>query len=215
MSELKYEAAGVLGTGLVSALFATTRMEESGQEHYLRFRERGEPVIFVFWHGQLLPLIHHCRKWDAVILVSEHADGEYVTRVIERMGFGTVRGSSTRGGTKGLRGLIRAARAGKVIGLTPDGPQGPAHVFKPGALAVAQATGLPIVPIGLGASRGWRFKSWDGFLVPRPFSKVRILYGPPTWVPREADRDALGEWAIRLTEEMNILTAQANGNDTP
>jgi lysophospholipid acyltransferase (LPLAT)-like uncharacterized protein len=215
VSELKFETAGVLGTGLVSGLFATTRVERVGLEHYHRFKEQGEPVIFVFWHGLLLPLVYYCRNWGAVVLVSEHADGEYITRVIERLGFGTVRGSSTRGGTKGLKGLIRAARAGKDLALTPDGPQGPARVLKPGALAVAQATGLPILPVGVGTSRGWRFKSWDDFLVPRPFSKVRIHFGPPRWVPREADRDTLDRWAREIGADIDALTERANVGDAP
>jgi lysophospholipid acyltransferase (LPLAT)-like uncharacterized protein len=210
MSDLKYQAAGILGARLIGALFATTRVELVGQEHHLQFRERGEPVVFVFWHGRLLPLVHYCRNWGVVVLVSEHGDGEYITRIIERLGFGTVRGSSTRGGTKGLKGLIRAARTGRDLGLTPDGPQGPARLFKPGALAVAQATGLPIVPVGVGASRAWRLGSWDGFLVPRPFSKVHIHFGSPTRIPRHTDREALEDWASRIGAELDALTERAD-----
>jgi lysophospholipid acyltransferase (LPLAT)-like uncharacterized protein len=209
MSELKFEAAGVLGLGLVGALFATTRSEARGEEHYLRFRRDGAPVIFVFWHGQMLPLVHHHRNQGVVVLVSEHADGEYITRVIERHGFGSVRGSSTRGAAKGLKGLIRAARAGKDLALTPDGPRGPAREFKPGALAVAQATGLPIIPLAAGASRGWRFHSWDGFLVPQPFSRIRIEYGPPWRVPRDADRALLETMAVDLGAELDRLSERA------
>ena len=113
MSDMKFEAAGVLGTGLVGALFTTTRVERRGAENYLHFRRSGTPVLFVFWHGQLLPLVHYHRQEGIVVLVSEHADGEYVTRVLEHNGFGTVRGSSTRGGMRGLKGLVRAARSGK------------------------------------------------------------------------------------------------------
>ncbi len=215
MSELKFEAAGVLGLGLVGALFATTRSEAHGEEHYLRFRREGAPVIFVFWHGQMLPLVHHHRNEGVVVLVSEHADGEYITRVIGRHGFGTVRGSSTRGATKGLKGLIRAARAGKDLALTPDGPRGPARVFKPGALAVAQATGLPIIPLAAGASRGWRFRSWDGFLVPQPLSRIHIEYGPPWTVPRDADRASLESMALGLGAELDRLSERAARGDAP
>lgn len=209
MSDLKFEAAGVLGVGMVSALFATTRLRRSGEEHYLRFRRTGTPMVFVFWHGQLLPLVHAHRGEGVVVLVSEHADGEYITRVIERHGFGTVRGSSTRGATKGLKGLIRAAREGRDLALTPDGPRGPAGDFKPGALAVAQTTGLPVIPLGLGSSRGWRFRSWDGFLVPQPFSVIHIAYGPPRFVPRDTTREALEELALDMGRELHALTAQA------
>ena len=208
--DLKFDTAGVLATGLVGALFMTTRVERTGAENYLHFRREGKPVIFVFWHGQLLPLVHYHRREGIVVLVSEHADGEYITRVIERNGFGTVRGSSTRGATKGLKGLVRAARAGKDLALTPDGPKGPVGVFKPGALAAAQMTGLPIIPLAVGASSGWRFRSWDGFLVPKPLSEVRLEYLPPRFVRRDADREQLIRLAAEIGEELNAHTARLN-----
>ena len=162
-------------------------------------------MIFVFWHGQLLPLVHYHRQEGIVVLVSEHADGEYITRVIERNGFGTVRGSSTRGGTKGLKGLVRAAREGKDLALTPDGPRGPRGEFKPGALLAAQMTGLPVIPLSVGASAGWRIRSWDGFLVPRPLSQITIEYLPPRFVPRDATREQLEKMAADIGRDLNEL----------
>lgn len=203
MSELRFQSAGVLGAGVVSALFATTRAERIGQEHYERFRREGQPVMFVFWHGQLLPLVYYHRQEGIVVLVSEHDDGEYITRVIERYGFGAVRGSSTRGGTKGLRGLVRAAREGRDLGVTPDGPRGPRGVFKPGALLAAQMADLPVVPLSVRASSGWRFRSWDGFLMPRPFSKITLEYHEPVWISRDADRQALDSIAEEVADVLN------------
>lgn len=203
MSELRFESAGVLGTGIVAGLFMTTRVERVNEEHYLRFREAGQPIMFVFWHGQLLPLIHYHRHEGIVVLVSEHDDGEYVTRVIRRNGFGTVRGSSTRGGGKGLKRLVRAARQGRDLAVTPDGPTGPPGVFKPGALAAAQMAGLPVVPISVTASAGWRFRSWDGFLVPRPLSSIRVEYLEPRMIPRDADRADLERLADEIGSAMN------------
>lgn len=203
MSELRFESAGVLGAGLVAALFTTTRAERVGREHYERFRRVGQPVMFVFWHGQLLPLVHYHRHEGIVVLVSEHDDGEYIARVIERNGFGTVRGSSTRGGTKGLKGLVRAARDGHDLGVTPDGPKGPRGVFKPGALSAARIAGLPVVPISVRASSGWRFRSWDGFLVPRPLARITIEYHEPRHVPADADRDTLARMAEEIADVLN------------
>lgn len=214
MSELRFESAGVLGAGLVGALFATTRCQRHGTEHYQRFREEGQPVMFVFWHGQLLPLVHYHRHEGIVVLVSEHDDGEYITRVLERNGFGAVRGSSTRGGTKGLRGLVRAAREGRDLGVTPDGPRGPRGVFKPGALLAAQVAGLPVVPLSVRASSGWRFRSWDGFLVPRPFSRITLEYHEPVWVPREAARNDLEVLAEELAAVLNRGEAGSWGRET-
>jgi len=208
VSEIRFESAGVIGSGLVGALFLTTRLQRTGQEHYERFRREGRPVIFVFWHGHLLPLVHYHRHERIVVLVSEHEDGEYVTRVIERYGFGTVRGSSTRGGMKGLKGLVRAARAGKDLALTPDGPRGPRGAFKPGALVAAQMTGLPVVPLSVRASAGWNARSWDGFLVPRPFSTVTIDYLPPRFVSRDATRSDLEVMASEIGGKLNELAGR-------
>ncbi len=215
MNDLGYEAAGVVGAGMVGALFLTTRAQRTGVEHFERFRRRGSPVIFVFWHGQLLPLVHYHRHEGIVVLVSEHGDGEYITRIIERSGFGTVRGSSTRGGTHGLRGLIRAAREGRDLAITPDGPRGPRGTFKPGALAAARITGLPIIPLAVGSSEGWRLSSWDGFLVPKPFSTVRIEYLAPRYVPRSASRGDLERMAAEIGGDLEAATARVDGAAAP
>jgi lysophospholipid acyltransferase (LPLAT)-like uncharacterized protein len=203
VSELRFESAGVLGSGIVGALFLTTRVERIGREHYDRFREAGQPVMFVFWHGQLLPLVHYHRHEGIVVLVSEHDDGEYITRVLLRNGFEAVRGSSTRGGTKGLKGLVRAARQGRDLAVTPDGPKGPRGVFKPGALVAAQVAGLPVVPVALTASAGYRFRSWDGFLLPRPFSTITIEYLEPRVIEREASRGELERLADEIGAQLN------------
>jgi lysophospholipid acyltransferase (LPLAT)-like uncharacterized protein len=167
-------------------------------------------VIFAFWHGQLLPLVHHHRNEGIVVLVSEHADGEYITRVIRQHGFGAARGSSTRGGAKGLKGILRAAREGRDLGFTPDGPKGPRHVFKWGALVAAQLSGNPIIPMAVGADRAWYLNSWDRFMIPKPFSRMRIRYGPPRWVPRDASEEMLQAIAKELEDELRAMTLELN-----
>lgn len=206
--ELRFRAAGLLGQGLLGGLFTTLRVRRTGEESYLRFRREGRPVVFVLWHGQLLPLAYVHRGEGVVVLVSEHTDGEYVARVLERHGFGTARGSSTRGGIKGLKGLIRASREGRDLALTPDGPRGPARRFKAGALLAAQVAGLPVIPVAAGATASWRFRSWDDFMVPRPLSVVHVEYGEPVYVPRDADRAALQRIAERLEDRMNAMSAR-------
>jgi len=213
VNEIKFEAAGVLGLGFMGALFATVRVKRMGADHFECFRREGEPVIFVFWHGQMLPLVHVHRNEGVVVLVSEHADGEYITRVLHRHGFGTARGSSTRGATRGLKGLIREARAGRDLALTPDGPKGPAREFKPGALAVAQVTGLPVIPLAAGAASAWRLTSWDRFLIPKPFSLVRVAYGEAVWVPRTSGRAELESMATDVGNELDRLTALVDGRE--
>jgi lysophospholipid acyltransferase (LPLAT)-like uncharacterized protein len=203
MSEIRFQSAGVIGAGLIGGLFLTTRVRRVGYEHVLKFRGEGQPILFLCWHGHLLSLLHLHRQEGVVVLVSEHDDGEYVTRVLERYGFDTVRGSSTRGGRKGLKGLVRAARAGRDVAITPDGPKGPPGVVKPGALAAAQMAELPVVPVGLRAASAWQFRSWDSFLVPKPFSSMEVQYLEPRWIPRGAGREELDVMAREIGDALN------------
>lgn len=212
--ETRFRAAGLLGQGLSEALFLTTSLTLENEEHYRRLRDAGEPLIFVCWHDQLLPLVHAHRHEGIVALVSDHADGEYLARLMVRQGFETARGSSTRGGTRGLRQLARAARRGKDLAVTPDGPRGPRHRVKEGALMAARISGLPLVPLAAGASSAWRFPSWDRFMVPRPFARIRICYGAPVRIPRTVPRDELRTRARELEETLRRLTARAGGEPT-
>lgn len=208
--------AGVSLTGryVLGALFRTLHVESTGPHALSRLGEERTPVIFVFWHGRLLPLIHVHRHQGTVVLVSEHRDGDYLARLLHHFGFGTVRGSSTRGGVRGLKGLIRAARRGWDLAITPDGPRGPSRELKLGVLTVARITGLPLVPVGVGVTSAWRIRSWDGLLVPKPFSTVRVAYGPPTLVPRNADQAEIDEVAASLQRRLGDLSGQV-GDTAP
>ena len=192
----------------------TVRIERSGQDNLSEFRKAKMPIIFVFWHGRLLPLVYAHRHQGVTALVSEHDDGEYITRILERCGFETVRGSSTRGGVGGLRGLIRSAQRGHDLALTPDGPQGPNRAMKPGALVVARLTGLPLVPVGVGGTSTWIANSWDCFMVPKPFSTVRIAYGHPRFISREADQLEIDATTQEVRSELTDL-AERVGDQVP
>lgn len=208
--ELQFRAAGILGRGVLSGLFATARTTRGGLGPVEELHADGTRVVYAFWHDQMLPLVHFHRNEGAVVLVSEHADGEYIARVLESLGFQTARGSSTRGGMKGLRALVRAAREGRDLAVTPDGPRGPRHRFKEGVLVAAQMTGQPVVPIGVSARPAWRLDSWDRFLVPRPFSRVHAEYGAPVPVPRDADRATRRRLASALEGDLEELTRAAD-----
>ncbi len=199
---------GFTGRYALRALFRTLRVEKTGQHHVTGLKQAGTPVIFVFWHGRLLPLVHVHRSEGTVVLVSEHRDGEYAAALLDDFGFETVRGSSTRGGVRGLKGLIRAARNGLDLAITPDGPRGPNRELKLGALTVARITGLPLVPLGVGVTSAWHARSWDELIVPKPFSTVRVAYGRPSFVPRHADQAELDEVAGSLESEMIELAAR-------
>jgi lysophospholipid acyltransferase (LPLAT)-like uncharacterized protein len=179
-----------LGVLLIRALAGTWRMETVNGEELAEARRSGRRVIFALWHGELLPLLWHQRGENVAIVISDHRDGEIIARVAESLGYATVRGSSSRGGSRALIGLMREIDAGRDGAITPDGPRGPARVFAPGAAVAAQRTGALIAPIRAAASHAWRLKSWDRFLIPKPFARVRVSFGPLTGVTAASPRDA-------------------------
>lgn len=207
--DLQVRGVSAAGRALLSALLATCHIRRSGTEHIEPYRE-GVPVVFTLWHGRLLPCTHAHRGEGIAALISQHRDGEYIARVVERWGFETVRGSSRRGGTSALRELVRRVRRGTSLAITPDGPTGPRERMKIGALHVARATGAPLIPVGGGADRGWLISSWDRFLVPKPFSRIHIVYGEPLFVPRDADERALTELAGEMERRLGTVTRKAD-----
>jgi lysophospholipid acyltransferase (LPLAT)-like uncharacterized protein len=182
-----------LGTLLVRVLGRTWRVREIGRASSDAVRADRGALVYAFWHGELLPLLYSRRDERIVVLISAHHDGEIVARIAERLGFATVRGSSSRGGARALLGMVQELEARRAVAVTPDGPRGPAHEFAPGALVAAQRAGAPIVPIAVRASRAWRLKSWDRFLIPRPFARVSIAYGEPRPVEAASAREAPAE----------------------
>lgn len=201
------DALASLGGATLNALMKTTRIETEGDEHFLQFHRRGEPTIFTLWHGRLLPCTYHHRGEGVVTLVSQHRDGEYITRVVRRWGYTAVRGSTTRGGLEALRELIQHVRNGRSLAITPDGPKGPREKMKPGPVLIAQRTGAPIIPVVSGADRAWYFGGWDRFLIPQPFARLRISYGEPVFVPRRAQEDEIQ--AIMLDVERRLAGRMA------
>jgi len=206
---LRFRAAGWVGAWVIRVLMAIVRVRVEGDGPLQAMRASGRPFLFVCWHGHLLPLVHLHRGHDIVVLASEHRDGEYITQVLAHLGFAAARGSSTRGGERGLRDLIRAARDGRTLAITPDGPRGPREAFKEGAIVAARMTGLPIIPIVAACSNAWRLGSWDRFLIPRPFSRVEVVTGDPIPVPRALDAAGSEALRLRIEEIMRELSARA------
>ena len=179
-----------LGAALLRLLAMTWRVRTVNGEPLAEARRSGQQVLFALWHGELLPLLWHQRGRGVAVMISEHRDGEIIAQIAHSLGYRTVRGSSSRGASRALLGLTRAIDAGNDGAITPDGPRGPARVFAPGAAVAAQRTGALIVPIRANASRAWRLKSWDRFLIPKPFARVTVTMGPLTPVIADSPRAA-------------------------
>jgi lysophospholipid acyltransferase (LPLAT)-like uncharacterized protein len=145
--------------------------------------------IFCFWHQCVLPCAHYFRRTGAVILISRSFDGELITRILRLFGFNAVRGSSSRGGRQGLLGLADVLESGKPAIFTADGPRGPIYQTKMGPIKLAQMTGAPIGAFHLEPERAWVLNSWDRFLVPMPFTRIVVSWGPWTHVPADLSAD--------------------------
>ena len=184
---------------LIRAIRATVRLRFHGAEELRRREAAGERFILAFWHRHLLLMPYVYRGQRISVLVSRSRDGELIARTVAHFGIDSARGSSSRGGAAGLRELLRKAREGYDLAFTPDGPRGPAGIVQPGVIAAAAATGFPIVPVALAASRCRRLRSWDRFVVPLPGACVHYVCGELFPVARGMDpAAAAAELARRL-----------------
>jgi lysophospholipid acyltransferase (LPLAT)-like uncharacterized protein len=186
-------AALFLGLGVLHVIGRTWRYRVKNGEALATARATGRGFVFSLWHGHLLPLLWHHRGQGVVVLISEHRDGEMVARAATSLGFGLIRGSTTRGAGRALISMVRALESGVEIAITPDGPRGPARKFAPGALVAAQRSDALILPVAIAADRAWRLKSWDGFLIPKPFARVTVAYAHPEKVNAADPRAAVNE----------------------
>jgi lysophospholipid acyltransferase (LPLAT)-like uncharacterized protein len=146
--------------------------------------------IFCFWHQCVLPCTVYFRRSHATILISRSFDGELVTRILEMFGFHAVRGSSSRGAKEGLLGLAHVIESGGPAIFTADGPRGPIYRTKMGPIKLAQMTGAPIGCFHLEPEHAWTMRSWDRFLVPRPFTRIVVSWGPWTRVSADLPSEA-------------------------
>ena len=160
-----------------SALAITWRFDVVGAEHLASVRHAAAGFAFGLWHESLIPLLWLHRGEGITVLVSSHHDGGLLAHVASRWGYRVLRGSSTRGGLRGLRGLVRVLGTGAEVAVTPDGPRGPSRVAKPGVLRAAALSGRPILPIAAAASPAWRIRSWDRTLIPLPFARIFFKFG--------------------------------------
>jgi lysophospholipid acyltransferase (LPLAT)-like uncharacterized protein len=203
----------LLGSYLALAL-RTTRWTLDGEEHF-RPHGAGAPAVFAFWH-EFLPLmpalsliarrLPFYRPTPIHTLVSQHRDGQFIGAVVRRFGILPILGSSTRGGAAGLRNLLTVLRQGDLIGITPDGPQGPRRQAAAGVAQLAALSGVPVVPLAARTSRRIQLRTWDQMPVPLPFGRGIMVCGPAISVPRGGWKDAVPA----ITEALNQAAARAD-----
>jgi len=191
-------------------LRATMRIEYRNAGALDRARAGGSRYILAFWHSRFLMMPWAYPDRRLVVLHSRSRDARILAGVLERFGLDSAWGSSSSGAVAGLRELLRRTRAGYDVGLAPDGPRGPRRQAKPGVVAAARLTGLPIVPVSFAASRARRLASWDRTLVPWPFARGLFIYGEPLAVPAAAGDAEREDLRARLERELDRLTDAAD-----
>jgi lysophospholipid acyltransferase (LPLAT)-like uncharacterized protein len=211
-----YRVAVALGWAIIRTLWATCRVTcVGGLESARQAVRESKALIPVYWHQHMLfgaraVLDLRSEGLKAGFLISPSIDGTAPAMLVEKFGGVVIRGSSTHTGARALRDFYETMVKQQVSpALTPDGPRGPLHEFKPGAIMLSQITGKPILPIAVAASPALRFRTWDAFELPLPFSRVAIVYGEPVKVGRAIDSAALEQWQARMAESLLVLRRQA------
>ncbi len=185
----------------------TWRVEYRGLDNLRKARDASGNVILAFWHGRLLALSYTHRGKNIQVLASEHYDGDLMGRIIARLGFGHLKGSTTRGGHRAMRDLKSVLEEGLDTGLAADGPRGPRGRLQQGAVELARLTGRAVLPLTSSASRRKLFRSWDCFQVPLPFSRVVVEYGEPLIMKGDENKDEREQAKDVLQRRLNELTA--------
>lgn len=196
-----------LYVGLSRLWFATCRLTIREAQYIDEAKAQGA-VIVPFWHYSIFYMLHHLRQYPGVALVSASRDGEFIARIAQRLDFTTVRGSSHRQGVQALKGLLRAMKEGRHVGLVADGSQGPARRAQPGAVFLASKTGASLLPIVWAADRCKIFGSWDRTVLPLPFCRIVMRYGRPMHVPKNLNDEGIEQYRLLLEEKMNEMYEQ-------
>jgi lysophospholipid acyltransferase (LPLAT)-like uncharacterized protein len=192
-------------------VWRTGRWTIEGADIPLRFHGMGRSVIVAFWHSRLLMMPyawHHGAPFH--MLISAHRDGRLTAGAVKYFGIEWIAGSSSEGGEGAMRQMLRRLKAGDCVGITPDGPDGPAMRTKPGIVAVAKLSGAPMIPLAYATSRRRILNSWDRFHLPLPFTRGLIIWGEPVMIAAPGDEHALEQSRLAIEQGLNAITAEAD-----
>ncbi len=189
----------------IKLIGATIRWEIVGEENLRAVIADGRQPIYCLWHDRIFAGTYYLRDRGIVVITSQSLDGEYIARFLKRFGFGTVRGSSSRGGVKALVEMIRYMRRGLPMAFTVDGPRGPQYIAKTGPIFLAKKTANPLLPFSVECSGFWTVGSWDRMQIPKPFTRARFTFAEPIYVEANATDSTLESKRTELQESLEAL----------
>jgi lysophospholipid acyltransferase (LPLAT)-like uncharacterized protein len=190
---------------LIRVIGRTIRFEVEGWENFEEIERAGKVPIYCFWHDRIFAGTYFFRNRRIVVITSQSLDGEYIARFIQRLGYGSVRGSSTRGGVGALVEMIRLMRGGLPMAFTVDGPRGPRYEAKTGPVLLAKKTGNPMMPFIVECRKYWTVKSWDRLQIPVPFTSAKLIVAPPLYIATDTDDKTISEMRDKLQNSLDDL----------
>ena len=209
----------LLGSMYVLFVYKTSTINLKNRKNIDRLFKKNESFIYAFWHDQLLfcPLTWQS-EFEIKVLISKHRDGDIIARLISKLGFKAIRGSThksgktkNKGGLTSARQMIKSLKNGISIGISPDGPKGPRHKVSDGILSISRLSNSSILPVGIGFKKKWVLNTWDKFIIPKPFNQITIIWGEP--LPALKNEKSINQIKIKLESKMYNLTKRANRNN--
>ncbi|HLA96260.1 MAG TPA: lysophospholipid acyltransferase family protein [Pyrinomonadaceae bacterium] len=196
---------------MIRLIGMTLRYEVVGEEHRAAIADADKVPIYALWHDRIFAGTYFLRDLGIVVLTSKSFDGEYIARFLTRFGFGTVRGSSSRGGVRGLVEMIRLMKQGLPMAFTVDGPRGPRYEAKSGPVMLAKKTGHPMLPFVVECKSFWTVNSWDRLQIPKPFTRASVFFAEPIYVDPDADDSLIESKRLELQTALDRIVE--NGKD--
>jgi lysophospholipid acyltransferase (LPLAT)-like uncharacterized protein len=203
-------------TGLIAAVYIrfvylTSRWTVIGGDIPEKFWNENKIFLLCFWHGRLFMLP---RSWNLskplYIMASMHRDGRLISDTVNQFGIKTIAGSTSKGGAMALRAMLKKAKGGEYVGITPDGPRGPRMRAQEGVVTLARLAKIPVIPVSCASSRSKILGSWDRFIVALPFGRGVFVWGEPITVPHTADETVLEAARKEIEDSLNAISAQAD-----
>ena len=207
-----------LGSMYVLFVYKTSTINLKNRKNIESLFKKNESFIYAFWHDQLLmcPLTWQS-ELEIKVLISKHRDGDIIAKLISKLGFKAIRGSThkagktkNKGGLLSARQMIKSLKNGISVGISPDGPKGPRHKVSDGILSISRLSNSSILPVGIGFKKKWVLNTWDKFIIPKPFNQITIIWGEPLSALKNEKK--INQIKSKLESTMYSLTKRANRN---